>query len=111
MTCGDLGKLLPELPGQYGDATPVSISAGFIEGDVQFVGDQGSATAKGSAFVTISVDGTTVLSATMNNGDASGAIYTQSQSIWGSIGDVSVGALSKYETTLGVDEETFHDRL
>jgi len=110
VTCGHLGKLIPELAEKYGDDTPVTIKGLFFDDSSNIKIVEGKVTLTVSAQVILEVNGEKALTVQVHGatGEASG--QGNSGTIFGSIDKNFIGEFGDFETTLGIDQDTFYTR-
>jgi len=108
ITTDEIGVAIPELLTKYGSGKAISLKAAFVEkpGVAKFTPTLDSITDLNLA-VTLGVGSDVAISAQFNAGAAAGLLNAKSGSLFGNISQHTIGTISNFSTTLGMDAATF----
>jgi hypothetical protein len=106
ITTDQLASIIPEFVTKYGAGKAVAVSGLFTEAPIVSAFSPEGQTINGNLRVIITVDDEVALIAEFNDFSAQAKIFSQSGSVFGNIGQASVGTLgSNFTTSLGLTSE------
>lgn len=107
ITTDILGVAIPELLTKYGSGKTVSIKGAFINapGKAKITDSLSSITA--NLALGIFVDGETAIKADCNGVTIAALINTVNNAVHGNISTHTIGEVSNFQSTLGIDASTF----
>lgn len=111
VTTDDIAYVLPEIVTKYGSAQPVTIKGAFVNapGKASFAPDADSIQL--NLAVAVSVGDEVAVSAEFDAITASGLLNAKNGSLFGNIATSTIGTVSKFSTTLGMDQQAFQDEV
>lgn len=111
VTTDDVAIVLPEILTKYGSGQAVSIKGAFVNapGKASFAADSDSIQLNLS--VALSVGDEVALTAEFDAATAAGLLNAKNGTLFGAISTSTIGTVSKFATSLGMDQQAFQTEL
>jgi hypothetical protein len=111
ITTDQIGLAIPQILTKYGSGQIVTLAGAFVNspGKASFTSSLDSITV--NLAVTVSVAGETAISAEFDAAALAGMVNVNTGKLYGSISQHTIGTVSNFSTTLGIDAATFQSQL